>query len=534
MRIKNWLAGLLAGCLLGICAAPALAAGEPGTPDLPAGATGPGTEVVIGEGGYGEVKLNGTVGTGDKSVRVTVRDQFDRRVGGAKVAVQMQENYAVTDYNGEVLVTNLVYGVNYDFYVSADHFFSQTVMYTYWRDDREVDEYTIVLEKIPVNEPTPTPPPEAEAPAGPGAAGGRGDEADDERLVVNAPAGSTRVQVPQEVVEESAATGKEIAVKYTGPDGKRHEAVLPAFSEHDAGLLGGAEVWVEELKGQAYLHLIRDITGESVELLAPHNLAQAAQQNELGLRLTFREGENYVYSAELPKALVSAAAAGRQFELGLRYARGGASLLFTKGGAHSEAALPVPGEGFGFAAQQGMDLTVELYDPERDDELWYQWVFTADALKKAGLRDAGQVQQSYDLFITDTPETDDPILERTAGWHSQYVIVAHHGPLPAPAKLRVKNLAGFEEPVSFWYQDPETGELEAISAGLMPGADGFYAAGELEHCSSYALSPGRAEAAGGLAKNWHWWLLAAAALAGCGAGFAWSRKNKHEDQEGEG
>lgn len=534
MRIRNLLAGLLAGCLLGACAAPALAAGEPAAPDLPAGATGPGTGIVMGEGGYGEVKLNGTVGTGDKSVTVKVRDSGNKPLAGAKVAVQMQENYAVTDAAGEVLVTSLVYGVNYNFYVSADGYYPKTEPYTYWRDDRETDELVIALEAVPENpeEAKATPAPEAGG-ARPGK--GRGDEADDERLVVNAPAGSTRVQVPQEVVEESAATGKEIVVKYTGQDGKRYEAVLPAFSEHDAGLLGGAEVWVEELKGQVYLHLIRDKAGEErTDILVPHNLAQAAQENGLGLRLTFREGESYVYSAELPKALVGAAAAGRQFELGLRYAEGGAVLLFTKGGAHGEAALPVPGEGFRFAAQQGMGLTVELYDPERDDELWYQWVFTAGALKKTGLSDAAEVQQSYDLFITDTPQADDPILEGTAGWQSQYVIIAHHGPLPAPAKLRVKNLAGFEEAVGFWYQNPETGELEGISAGLAPDADGFYAAGELEHCSSYVLSPGRAEAAGGFAKNWPWWLLAVAVLAGCGSGFAWSRKNKHENQEDEG
>uniref|UniRef100_UPI003AF1A471 carboxypeptidase-like regulatory domain-containing protein n=1 Tax=Allofournierella sp. TaxID=1940256 RepID=UPI003AF1A471 len=497
-------------------------------------ATGPGTGVVMGEGGYGEVKLNGTVGTGDKSVTVKVRDGGNRPLAGAKVAVQMQENYAVTDAAGEVLVTNLVYGVNYNFYVSADGYHPKTEPYTYWRDDRETDELVVVMEAVPEtpDEAKATPAPEAGG-ARPGK--GRGDEADDERLVVNAPAGSTRVQVPQEVVEESAATGKEIVVKYTGQDGKRYEAVLPAFSEHDAGLLDGAEVWVEELKGPMYLHLIRETTGERAELLAPHNLAQAAQKNEIGLRLTFREGESYVHSTELPEALVNAAAAGQHFDQGTRYEAGDASLLFTKGGAHSEAALPVPGEAFGFAGQQGMGLAVELCDPEQDDELWYQWLFEAEKLKKTALSGAGQAQQSYDLFITDTPQADDPILERTAGWHSQYVIIAHHGPLPVPAQLRVKNLAGFAQPVSFLYHNPETGELEPVAEGLEPHAvTGHYAAGELEHCSSYVLTTGRPEAVDGLIQNWPWWLLAVAALAGCGAGIAWSSKNKHENQEGKG
>lgn len=542
MRIRNWMAGVLAACLLAGCAAPALAAGESGGADLPAGATGPGTKVVLGEGGTGQVTLNGIVGTGDRSVRVTVQSSGGAPVAGARVAVQMQENYALTDAAGQVLVTNLVYGVNYDFYVSAEGHYPKTELYTYWRDDRETDELVIALEAVPENPAgaeaatVPENPAEAEAsPAPEAGAAVPGDATGDGRLVVKAEPGGSRVQVPQALIEESAASGRDITVEYTGQDGERHEALLPAFGAHDAGLLGGAELWVEELGGTPYLHLIKDSEEDEdgTDILVPHNLAAAALENGLGLKLSFRKGgtEEYLYSAELPQALVDTAAGGQKFELGVRYAAGGAALLVKKGGAHPDAALPVPGGAFLFAAQKGMDLAIEIYDPAGEEELWYQWLFTAEDLEEAGLGEADEARRSYDLYITGTPQTEDPILESTAGRQSQYVIIAHDGPLPAPARLRVKNLAGFEEPVGFWYQDPASGRLELLCEGLEPDKAGFYDAGKLDHCSSYVLTTGKAALTGALAKNWPWWLLAAAVLGGCGAGFAWSRKNKHERQE---
>lgn len=535
MRIRNWTAGVLAACLLAGCAIPALAAGEPGNADLPAGATGPGTKVVLGEGGTGQVTLNGTVGTGDRSVRVTVQSGGGAPLAGARVAVQMQENYALTDAAGQVLVTDLVYGVNYDFYLSAGGYIDQAVMYTYWREDRETDALTVTLERTPAGPEAPagSPPPQADPPA-PQRPGG--DPEQDGRLVVKAEPGGSRVQVPQALIEESAASGRDITVEYTGQDGERHEALLPAFDAHDAGLLGGAELWVEELDGMPYLHLIKDSEGDEdgTDILVPHNLAAAALENGLGLRLSFRKGGTgeYLYSAELPQALVGTAAGGQKFELGVRYAAGGAALLVEKGGAHPDTALPVPGEAFLFAAQKGMGLTIEIYDPAGEEELWYQWLFAAEDLEKAGLREADEARRSYDLYITGTPGTADPILQSTRGGQNQYLIIAHDGPLPAPARLRVKNLAGFEEPVCFWYQDPASGRLELLREGLEPDKAGFYDAGELEHCSSYALTAGKA-AAGGFAKSWPWRLLWAAVLAGCGAGFAWQRRKKHESREDE-
>lgn len=540
MRIRNWTAGVLAACLLAGCAIPALAAGEPGNADLPAGATGPGTKVVLGEGGTGQVTLNGTVGTGDRSVRVTVQSG-GTPLAGARVAVQMQENYALTDAAGQVLVTDLVYGVNYDFYVGADGYYSKTERYTYWRDDQETDELVIALETVPENPagaeaaPVPENPATAEAsPAPEVGAAVPGNATEAGRLVVKAEPGGSRVQVPQALIEESAASGRDITVEYTGQDGERHEALLPAFDAHDAGLLGGAELWVEELDGMPYLHLIKDSEGDEdgTDILVPHNLAAAALENGLGLRLSFRKGGagEYLYSAELPQALVGTAAGGQKFELGVRYAAGGAALLVEKGGAHPDTALPVPGGAFLFAAQKGMGLTIEIYNPAGEEELWYQWLFAAEDLEKAGLREADEARRSYDLYITGTPGTADPILQSTRGGQNQYLIIAHDGPLPAPARLRVKNLAGFEEPVCFWYQDPASGRLELLREGLEPDKAGFYDAGELEHCSSYALTAGKA-AAGGFAKSWPWRLLWAAVLAGCGAGFAWQRRKKHEEEE---
>ena len=88
MRIRNWMAGVLAACLL------AGARRRPCGGGI--GRSGPagrgqraGTKVVLGEGGTGQVTLNGIVGTGDRSVRVTVQSG-GAPVAGARVAVQMQ------------------------------------------------------------------------------------------------------------------------------------------------------------------------------------------------------------------------------------------------------------------------------------------------------------------------------------------------------------------------------------------------------------------------------------------------------------
>ena len=86
----------------------------------------------------------------------------------------------------------------------------------------------------------------------------------------------------------------------------------------------------------------------------------------------------------------------------------------------------------------------------------------------------------------------------------QYLTTAHSGPLPAPASLRIRNLAGFPSGMggnflpgappgrglSYLTVDGQTGQAVSLYTGLAVGDDGFVTVGRMEHCSPYALAGG--------------------------------------------
>lgn len=481
--------------------------------------TGHDDQIVMG-GGSAKVTLDATVGAGNCSAIVHVVDQFHTPKPGASVSLQSPENLAETDENGDVLLTGLVRGVDYTIQVSCPGYFGETLTYTYWLQDyTQVDEITVQIALWTDNRPKPTATPipaSASASAGwNGESGGEFEVNEAGELVIDAQPGASRVLVPQGMAEESARLNAPIRVRYQDANGPA-SALVQQFTEHDAQLLQGNELWLEQLDDEAYLHVIVpwQKNTDQRDALMPHNLQATACGEALQLRGSFRtaedpEGESYQYSNTFTPDTLEQAEAYAQFELGLRCDNktGQGAVLAVNNAEHGDTGIPVPAALFKMAGETQADLVVQHHDPKNENDLLYGWKFAGDELKKA---DLSGLPASLDLFASDTPEPDDPILERTKEMDPQYLTVRYDGALPVTAALRIKDLKGFEgQAVDLLYSDPQADGLQTVVSAVQPDKDGYYLV-DMEHCSSYALVAAAVPAQA--RPGWQVWLALALAV----------------------
>lgn len=502
-------------------------------------ATGPGEQNIMGESNA-KVALEGTVGAGNCSTQVRVIDEGGRPMGGVRVALQTPQNYAATGSDGCALLTDLVHGVAYKVIVSKSGYITTTVSYTCWlRDHTEPDKITVQLlrEPKPTPEPTATPMPEPTKKPGRGQGGQEAGYEINEagELVIHVEPGESRVLVPQEIAEKSAELNAPIRVQYQGLDGEPVSALIEAFTEHDAELLWGNELWLEQLEQETYLHIVVPWQEGARErdALVPHNLQTTACSEALPLRGSFHtkedpEGQSYQYSNVFTPETLAKGQAYEQFELGLRYSDETAqgAVLAVNNALHGDTGIPVPAALFQMAGGSEADLIVQHHDPDNETDLLYGWKFAGSELAQAAL---DGLPATLDLFASNTPKKDDPILERTRGMDPQYLTVRYDGALPVTAALRIKDLKGFDgQAVDLLYSDPEADGLQTVVSAVEPDKDGYYVV-ELEHCSSYALVAASTAAAGGVAA-WQWLVLTLLlALIAADVWLIWRYKKKRRE-----
>ncbi|MCH1942155.1 hypothetical protein [Holdemania massiliensis] len=495
-----------------------------------------GSGEVAGEGSSGQVILKGTVGQGDCSLSVLVLNNAGGPMQNAKVAVQMQENFATTGKDGRVLVNQLVEGVEYEIMISHGGFYDKSLVYVYnlepilQQDGRYLypqDELVIQLDWIPVEDPVIVPQ-GTTAGQKPGIT-----TAGNPVLKLEIPTGSDRYLIPEPMIQQSMETGLDLEIQYRDETGTLKTLVLPAFSRHDVELLQGNELWLEELNGIPYFHIeIAELTALDWQGMIPHNLAELAVSEQLNIRMSFlKDNQELEDSLILPTAILNWAAKGSHFDLGARIEKGSerAMLIIQKTGDHEEAKLPVPIRLFAFAQSEDRALIVEQFNPKDKTDLWYRWDFTRKALKEVALKE-NEFNRTVDLSISDEPEEANLILSQTDRNQSQYLIIAHDGALPVPADLKVKNRKNFKEPVDFVYSDPDARSLDVILMGLEPNKEGFYDLGLMRHCSSYALTQAGIPAHRSAENQGFWVILAGLVILAC-AGLAWWIKTRRESAE---
>lgn len=335
-----------------------------------------------------------------------------------------------------------------------------------------------------------------------------------EPIVVTAPLGVGAVQIKDPVVGESIENQAMVTVELTAPDGKTVEVSLPPFTAHDQSLYGSNELWVYSTENGAELVIQvpeRQDNRES-EVFVPHNYSEAAVQWPADIRVVIQgTDEEYL----LPSGLFNHKTYGRlDFGIEHNYETGETSLLYILKGSHAEHSLTAPGEAFQYASETGLPLKARIYNPEDQEELWYEWSFHPEQMD-------GEKIMDTDLYISPRlPEKDK--LGSYLWWrHSQPLSIAHHGPLPGTATLRVRDQFGFRtgEKVDFMTVDASGGR-EVLYRNLTFDEDGFVTIGEMTHCSSYAL-----------AGNLWWWVIAIpVAMFGLLLGAAWLVWRKlHED-----
>uniref|UniRef100_UPI0031B8324A hypothetical protein n=1 Tax=Anaerolentibacter hominis TaxID=3079009 RepID=UPI0031B8324A len=140
-----------------------------------------------------------------------------------------------------------------------------------------------------------------------------------------------------------------------------------------------------------------------------------------------------------------------------------------------------PKEAFRKASKEKIGLRVRLYNPQIEEDLWYEWIFAGEEIEEGK-------EEDLDLYIHPNPGEGESVWKQIRGKKAQVLSFTHHGELPGKAVLRIKNMAGFreKEQVGFYYSNPESGELECIKEEVNQDGEGYYEV-ELKHCSIYTL-----------------------------------------------
>lgn len=316
-----------------------------------------------------------------------------------------------------------------------------------------------------------------------------------------------KVQLMPEEIEGSAEQDRDVQVDFVDGDGNVVDTVvIGAFDSHDAELVKDSEVWIERREDdRPVIQLVKDSQELLTDASIPHNVIQAARERQADVRVTFQQpdGSRYDFDALFPAGFFDAKIYDDQ-DTTMEYNPGeeqGWLIVSNQAGVHAGGALVIAKEAYEKAAEDGWGIKTRIYNPEDSGDLWYEWVFVPEELKAVARSFA-----DTDLFISpDRPEDMELLdtLDENAN-RLQYMSVNHEGQLPAPAQLRVKNMAGFGagDEVALLYCNEQAGELQTLLTGLTVGGDGYITYG-MEHCSVYVLSAPRPVTP-------LWWYIAAA------------------------
>lgn len=314
-------------------------------------------------------------------------------------------------------------------------------------------------------------------------------------------------QIKKGDVKKSADTGEALIVKAGAAGGS--DLRLTAFNEHDQELLGDNELWARCKNGEDWCLTLINNQPEADALIirqarVPHSIMETARERNLDVHVIFREGEEGGLEALFPAALFANEDVNEK-DLYVEYDQesGGVNMAYCLSGEHSDKKkLTVPEQAFIFAGEKGLNLKARVYNPSDEKDLWYEWTFAPGDLQQMQVADT-------DLYINndsrDIESSDNP-LSSLAIWRKvQLFTINHHGELPAPATLRIKNLAGFPEDRSVSYRtyNTDTGKVQTLYKDIRFDSESFAVIPRMEHCSSYAL-------AGAI---WWWWLALAAVAA---------------------
>lgn len=307
-------------------------------------------------------------------------------------------------------------------------------------------------------------------------------------------------QITEDEIGDSIQSGEPFLIETD------QEGVLPlktdAFSEHDRGLLGENELWARHTEDEGWSLIVVNKEPETETLVVrqakiPHSIMETARAEGAGVQVIFREGEKDGAAATFPPGFFDKEDT-KEKDLSVEYDRdnGEMAMAYSLPAEHSEAGkLVVSENAFTFAGDNGFHIKAKIYNPSDEEDLWYEWQFTADDLKQGEAADA-------DLYIhndsMDTANAENALKSLSTWRRVQLFSINHHGALPAPASLRIKNLAGFPEQrtVSYLTYNTDAGQRETLFDNVGFDDEGFAVIPRMEHCSSYAL----------VGTIWWWWI----------------------------
>lgn len=548
MRIRKMVAGMMMACLL---------FQMPQMQALTYGA-------VESDGGTADIQLQGKVLKNNMSVIVTVYDAktWDT-LSHADVALQEVNNYAETNRQGQVTLTGLVEQQTYNIFVSHSGYESKTISYTCIDDNVELKVYLDwekhsggggpggaggngpstgkgpgidTSESQPEDTPGDIIPGQDDTTITPGQpttgnqnpAGTQPGEDDqnteptdennqDEDNQPESPGGietnpimpesgdGVWIRITEDEINNSIDSGESLTIE-AGEEGV-DPLKTGVFSEHDKGLLGDNELWTRYTEEDGWSLIVINEEPKTETLVVrqaqiPHSVMDTAKSKKADVQVIFREGDQDGAAAIFPAGFFEKEdTEGKDLSVEYDKETGAMTMTYSLPGAHSDAgSLVISENAFAFAGEKGFNLKSKIYNPSDDEDLWYEWHFTSEDLKQVEAVDT-------DLYIHNDSqdiENAENALSSLARWRRvQLFSINYHGPLPAPASLRVKNLAGFpeEKTVSYQTYNTDLGKPETLYTNVGFDSEGFAVIPRMEHCSSYAL----------VGAIWWWWLAAGAA-----------------------
>lgn len=550
MRIRKMVAGMMMACLL---------FQMPQMQALTYGA-------VESDGGTADIQLQGKVLKNNMSVTVMVRDAktWDK-IANVKVALQDENNFAKTNQNGEVTLIGLVEQQTYDIIISYVGYETKTITYECIEDDARLEVFLDwqkvhsgggpggggsgtsgpstgkgpgidTSESQPEDTPGDIVPGQDDTTITPGQpttgnqnpAGTQPGEDDqnteptdennqDEDNQPESPGGietnpampesgdGVWIRITEDEINNSIDSGEPLTIE-AGEEGV-DPLKTGVFSEHDKGLLGDNELWTRYTEEDGWSLIVINEEPKTETLVVrqaqiPHSVMDTAKSKKADVQVIFREGDQDGAAAIFPAGFFEKEdTEGKDLSVEYDKETGAMTMTYSLPGAHSDAgSLVISENAFAFAGEKGFNLKSKIYNPSDDEDLWYEWHFTSEDLKQVEAVDT-------DLYIHNDSqdiENAENALSSLARWRRvQLFSINYHGPLPAPASLRVKNLAGFPEEKTVFYQTYNTdlGKSETLYTNVGFDSEGFAVIPRMEHCSSYAL----------VGAIWWWWLAAGAA-----------------------
>lgn len=454
---------------------------------------------------------------------VTVQTSSGTTLTGARVALQQPDNYAQTDAEGNALLWGLLPGYPYAIIVSHSGYDTQTISYTYKLSKVDgsypLDQLNVTLRPTAgsnTDGDSSSGHPEEDTSngdtgnTGSGSTYGSssGSRSDLQGIVLRPERGSDTIEITESVIAESIRGEKDILLVF--PESGGAMLVLPFYTEHDRDVQNSGKVLVTQKNGSFLLTIKvpKENTNKTVVGI-PHNVISMVLKNELDVYIDVEEDteKSFLIASERLDHIAS-----EDVDLIVEYDRLNDSVSFvimvqTEAHGLTDSAL-ISGEAFGLAKENGLELVCRIYDANMGTDVWYEWIFRPQELKKLKKKDIKDV----DLYVRTAPAETDPILSLTQGSWCQYIIMEHNGVLPVKAVLRVKNLEQFPSSLKMMLVSAGTKKLKTIHTGLFPSDDDWYSF-DIARCGSYALTaapdalilePAVLEPVEITSSPWHW------------------------------